>query len=431
MSSESLSADICYSSNTLERGNDIMAEEVSIEQPHEFEEQLHRLDMLCDRYAKKPLSGDIYMGAFAKALKSERHSADLYPVVKVLYDVHPEIKPNHAFGHVLRSFQDKILRNEDKYPGYPRGFESPDGWAEVMHELLADPDIAGEIEYDMHARETQSNIAERYKTFKVLMHLYAERFGKSPHVLDIGCSQNLGLKKIALNKRFRYVSLSNTNNLRDALTETSFNRLSNRKVMLGESYGVDLSIHNPAANKDWIKSNSFYPQDFLNSDLIREYDELEEQKVPNLDIVLCDLLTDGVQGLRTRNGGPIRRKYDFVISSTMEYQLTEDERERMNEIRLDLLGPNGIDIHQEFGHKDPLNPARHIISDEWFWSNNPYHTTLRDTNDESLEFQTVFESTHGRVREIKLGEGLLSLAGTQLTVAEALQKKTNIWAVFR
>ncbi len=113
----------------------------------------------------------------------------------------------------MRIAQKYALRDDwsedPKNPKFPEQFDDKQAWRKVYEWALDGGDREGEFCYDLRFRDVTSNIPQRYFTIpfavEVMRAVEPKRFEEPIRALDAGCSQNLGLRKLALNSPFSQV----------------------------------------------------------------------------------------------------------------------------------------------------------------------------------------------------------------------------------
>ena len=86
----------------------------------------------------------------------------------------PEMQPATALKTLERTYQADVLRYETD-SGYPNGF-TKERWLELFDAVEDDMIRAGLVWLTLQHRNLQSNVAERYKSIKLITGMIADRF---------------------------------------------------------------------------------------------------------------------------------------------------------------------------------------------------------------------------------------------------------------
>lgn len=396
---------------------------------YELQRFLSELDM----QAQNPPAGDEFIAAYSAAFKELltedlgiRRELSYYYAQRHIYD--KQYGPSYTHNKWLRAIQKQLMRNAEiqNYPS--EAWKQPGRWRAAITDILANDLVVEEFEYDVIHRETQSNVAERYKSFKLIMLMLRDRLGVEPSVLDIGCSQNHGLMKLATGFHFGKISAveldSEGRPHTDYEVSSKVNRLLKTRLILGPSVGVDaipLKIKKrnsiadefeiDPATREWVKACSFYPSELLDESLVHEYDMLDRIDSVNVGFEWLDIVD---KSLELGEGF-----FDAVTLSTVLYQASDQDRLRMQEVAKRYIKPDGIVIYQDFAVKDRDDPTRLHFHETWFNDRFPYHTLVYDPHNPE-ELQDIFGWENGRCTKMIAGLGRLVLNGTKITFSEYL-----------
>lgn len=369
---------------------------------------------------EKPPAGDERIAAFSAAMITELQDEETRDFIKDLFAHRKDIAPSYAANLLLRGFQKQLLRDADRFD-YPTSFDKTEPWRAAIREVLEDPVRSEELVLDMFIRDVQSNIAERYKSFKLIMQAMKSRIGERPKVMDIGCSQNQGLKKLALGRPFGEVEVVNDGE-GESIIDPNLTKKVNAELAkpfrIGTGLGIDIMPMNDPRVREWAKSCSFYPSELLDQELIDEYDLINQHdRVDNIGFDTYDFTSEALYRL---SHDQFRGNFDVITLSTVMYQMDEDERTRMADIVRRFLAPGGIVIYQDFGEVDKGDPTKLNYYKHWFLHKFSYTTAVLDTADPRDELQEIFRWENGRCQRMAMGLGSLSINGKLKTYPEII-----------
>jgi hypothetical protein len=316
--------------------------------------------------SERPPGSDRRIGAFSLAMLSIVKEPKPKSLVDAMTEKRPNVKSSFAANIILRAFQKQLIDT----PDYPQAYDEQEVWRESIHNLLGDESTYADIRQDLLERNPQSNVVERYKAFKIIMSLFGNRLGDSPRVLDIGCSRNHGLKKLALDFPFENVGYEGQQDKipNNALGSLIDNALGDQ-TPLYYGLGTDIIDLGNEATAKWAKSCSFYPSELLDKARVSEYDILDTQPVSNVEFKLGDFSKTGIPSL------PPEKQFDVITASTVLYQLEEKQREIARKLFRDYLSRNGIIIYQDFAQTDSKRKTL-LFKQNWFNAAYSYETIL-------------------------------------------------------
>lgn len=345
------------------------------------------------------------------------------------------IKAPFVFNSLLRFFQMKFL---EAYPDYPAAFDSPDRWFEGMSTYMDDPKSRDDFISHMHVfRNVNSNVSERYKAFKMLSLMKRDQLGDWPRILDVGCSQNLGLKRMAKTHAYPFEAIEvvgldlspdfepeeqaeneDTQLRREQYLTDAANYLLSQLTQIGPSTGVDLWPTRDPELAKWAKACSFYPSELLDEELVRSYEaiEAEDAAALNIDFVEADFTWPAEKLDKLI---PPEHQFDMVTFSTVMYQM-RDREQRFKAVQnaLKRVKPEGLVVIQDFLEMDPKGhisfPAR--WSDRLFL----YTTAVLDMANPDLDFQETFLWRNGRCGQLMLGVGRMAIGERIFSIGDAL-----------
>jgi SAM-dependent methyltransferase len=249
------------------------------------------------------------------------------------------------------------------------------------------------------------------------------RLSKFPLVLDVGCSQNHGLIKLASDSVWRrplFRPIAATRPLSsesvgaaaiepDALATHRLNALLGSSLTFGYGIGVDIApMHHPDVKK-WARSNSFYPKELLDIDRVEEYDTLDTIRPQNVSFMELDFLKPE-QAPYLHNPSDDWHGFQVVMMSTVLHQLSAEDRVTMLDVAKRCVRPDGIIVVQDFAHLDPADPSQLVFYERWNDEPYRYRTFIIDMQDPG-QLQEVFVWDSGRCRALQIGLGRLATGG--------------------
>lgn len=304
------------------------------------------------------------MGAFAGFARHAADNPNFEYYVKLVHDTHPGISPKIAFNLLLRGFQDDALSNE---PQYPFEHAKVDAWSRIFADISNDVIREGILEINLR-QHLLSNVSERYKTVPLLIHLMKDRFKHQPSVLDLGCSQMHGGKRLAFGADtnsglapFRGIELLDGRQLNKPLSQLATMVL-RQSVEYGHITGIDIRNIDDPAIKRFAKSCSFYPDELRNPEKVAAFDNLEALD-PNHERVAfyqADLTSDA-DAKKFRDQSPVK-KFDIIIFSTVLYQVSPAEQIAMKVSATNMLSDDGILIIQDAPDGDFTKKYNYVTS---------------------------------------------------------------------
>ena len=359
--------------------------------------------------ALTPPGGDKRIAAFCTAVAQELCRPQFRAVVERMFASRTGLSPSYAVNIMLRALQKQLLRSS--LYSYPLDYTEAATWQDEIVRVLDDPALLSEYSNDLMLAEVQSNVVERYKAFKLVMLLLRNTIGDMPSVLDVGCSRNLGLKKLALNLPFRPIRIAAPLRIRDTTLvalQDYLNGLLRQKVALSYGIGSDI-VHIDSINAAiWARSCSFYPAELLDLALVSEYDYLDHNAVYNVDFERGDFVSGGLTS-------PFEYEHTFAVVtvSTFMYQLSVADRERVRSTLRRYVASDGIIIYQDFA-KASEDQSSLTFEDHWFATHFPYRTLIEFASDPSRRLHELFRWDNGRCNNVILGQDFNAIVGNHL-----------------
>lgn len=369
---------------------------------------------------------DEHIASFSSAVRLEYAAGSQFRTLvnETLLSREDIRQPSLAANILLRVFQKQLLRRENKYPQthpYPGPYTSVLPWRRVIREMTS-PQASelAEIAYDLSNRLPQSNIVERYKSFSIILQLMHGVFDRKPNVLDVGCSQNLGLKRLALGSTafdtweilpFNPIAVSGVGGIHDKERKSRMlNTLLQYTYGVGDSTGVDIHPINDEDSKEWAKACSFYPQELLDQRLVTNYDLLDYVEPTRANIRFYQANFGSLTRADIRSINRDKHKFDMVTFSTVLNQVSEEERESMLDNARKLIKPHGLIVVQDFARLRSERALGLQFYDNWFGRPYRYRTFIADNSDDFQSLHEIMRWDNGRCNKLQLNRSIGRLA---------------------
>ncbi len=372
---------------------------------------------------------DAVMSAFAEAFSS---SLDANPRMQEtmgsVLQQRPGLRVPIVFNLAFRCAQKQEMKQGHKeftsrryLNNYPLGsYSTPEKWTEVLNRLL-DPDSPDhmDFDYDIHNRNLQSTKPQRYIGAVLLRALAVDRIGSNPFVIDVGCSQNLGLKQQALVGELSEILFFDTVKVvpsgidlgKDSSKWPEDERLSglvnslvqNSRPVIG-GIGIDIEHMKDIGNQEFAKACSFYPSELIDPGELEAYELLETMPVPSVGFYHEDFPNMDVGKFKDEtqieNAG-------LVTIFTMMNQLNKTGRRKtmakIEELaRVGVVQDDGIVAIEEFAQVNPKSKDQLVINPKGPRKSGEYRLFVRDLSEESGELHHVATFDNGRCNRIQL-----------------------------
>lgn len=380
------------------------------------EERKQRLGELLDANATLYTEIDAAnptLGAFALAAREALAQPKFQDLLGRVYRLHP-LRDEKFDAKLLERVFMADLRAYD--PSFPYDYRKPEVWLQRFSELELRSRMKRWRAFRANInRPVQSNIADRYKTVKLLAALLGPERWENPSHLDIGSSVLHGDLKLAYEQDGRYgFSFSPIEIAYDREREQTDYRateLANvalaATVNFGVMTGIDITNIDDPAVRRWARDCSFYPDELLDNEKVGEYERLDRldplhKRVGFLQGDFAQMDPRDILRLTPTDG------YDIITFSTVFYQVSREDQLKMRINAYNLLSPNGIIIIQDARDGDFSKPYN-------------YMTRVIDALAPSNPETPVIEWKSGRCKKAVAGMGKLSVSGTMLTLPDALE----------
>lgn len=390
-------------------------------EPHERLKQLETQLELNAYYYTETDPANLTLGYFAKAaLIALRNNPGrgFSSVVEHLLELRDDIDAPHAVKLLERGYQADLLEYDDTYP---HGYQTEVAWLQAFSNIDVDHDLLrwGVLANNVTIRPLQSNIAERYKTIKLLASFISDRFKKPISHLDIGSSVMHGDYKLLYEanpnspvKPFKSVEIVNSD--KDHTPDERLTKLANvalrQRVSFGHVMGVDITDITDPGVKRWAKSCSFYPDELLKQGEIADYNILDHLDPDHKKAHFFQGDFADLDRRKFTEASPLE-EWDLITFSTIFYQVSKQERLAMLVNASSILSENGLIIIQDArdgNFSKPFNYTTSVI-DATARHNNPEEPLLLWEN--------------GRCNRAALGKGRLIVNGESVPTDVALKER--------
>lgn len=370
-----------------------------------------------EQQVKSPAGGDAKIPDFAIATAALLHEdGDLHGAVVEAVDYRRrkgDTNPYYFVNVLLRVVQKQLLRHADAYQ-YPETFVRPDDWYAAMKSLInRNSDDYDDFRIDLMGRDVQSNIRQRMSGYVLAAALFPERFSGSLEVLDVGCSQNQGLKAFELPYQdievvgATYKRLVTSPRLLHVLSER-VNQLIADRSHAERKVGVDrVRIWNSRGERDkllqeWVRSCSFRPGELLDRLLVAHYDLIDQNETATgTEFAVADFTQPK---LDLSSAGVFERSFGLVGTSAVKYHLTPKQRAAMFRNELRYVRPDGLIVVQDFASIRKNHPGELSYPKDIYSKSYQMGMFVYDPLVPHFGFREYWRWQTGRCTRIWLGE---------------------------
>lgn len=333
---------------------------------------------------------------------------------ELIYDrlaIFPALTPENVALRIPKSSQAMAMAEDENFP---HGYETETAWRPLFERLVIDI----KDRTDAEARELSSfqatyfmnlmlpvasNVSDRGKLLKAAALLHGK---EEVSVIDIGCSLNHSLKRLALYEEggltYEPVDVVAPDGAVDPGQTAEFNHLTqDAPLKLAPSVGVDIfDASRDTLFLNWARSNSFYPAELLDTDRRERFERLAAARPPEVGYKFLDIASPQTE--------KFDRDFDVAYFSTMMYQLTAEEIATALENAHGLVKPDGLIMVQDFVDCQPGGEMSFYPKEDWQdWH---YSLWVKDMAAPEAGFRKYFTAETGRVKKIRLEPALGRLA---------------------
>jgi len=379
--------------------------------PYEVTRIYDELIQEYDHQGNSSETSDIRTAAFGRAMvrvsaMDEVREATM-SAIQLRIDRGVSNHPSQLASHTQRAVQKQLWERQDT-TYYPFPHDDEGIWVPQLEEMFTDPSI--HFDHMTRSREFSwfvgffnlvSNKYQRYSGIGAFSKAMEHELPELPTYLDIGASQNHGLKALAHNEKFDTVTVrkSEDGDIDYELTER-FNQAMNHPRRLGPSRGIDeYTERNFPGVTAWAESCSFYPSELLNPKLLERYRQLSALILDNVDLVAANASLPGMRF----NG---RLSYTIGLLFTVLDQQQPRTGKAMIENVID--NTDRYVFAQDFAEVSPNDPFDIRCVGDWFSAPYTYRLFGLDMHDQELGFQEVLRWKEPRCRTAVFGNSRLA-----------------------
>lgn len=260
---------------------------------------------------------------------------------------------SYAFNSLLRLFQMDHMDD----PDYP--YKRQRTWQTKLEEQLNDEDRLIKLGLDLNMWNVGSDVETRIAGPKLVAHSLRPELTESSdydyQILNVGSARDHSLAMLASNLALDHIEVDSTrlkSEHKAIKLEETINRLVNRRINIGNCYGVDLW---PLRDLEWsrfLQACRYYPSELSDSLKKERYNLLEsirdnDFRLHHTEADFGDLDKPRYQNGYLRGIGK-NDHYDMIIFSTSLYQNYPEKRRVMINNALRLLKNNGLIVVQDF-----------------------------------------------------------------------------------
>jgi SAM-dependent methyltransferase len=310
---------------------------------------------------------------------------DFADFISIIENERDDIDKYHLVNLLFRSTQNIVLSeySETDITKLNKG-----NWKRIYTNILKNNKHRETHMSHLLKRSTQTTVYQRYAGPKALMNLFFK--GEPINVLDIGCGLNIGLPGIEQDQKFK--------NIKDKTKSKKFSKWLGQKTNFRN--GISIDISDPKKSYDWALSCSFYPSEM--------HEKKETEKV--IKKLWRNTKTHFFQmdaNLLSEVNKEKNIKFDVIIASTIFYQLTPEERERIFTEIHKILKPGGLLILNDFVY---INKKLSWKTNWFKRKKSSYKTVVLFNRDTKLSRPYEFVTwDNGRCREVFEGNDYNSI----------------------
>lgn len=363
-----------------------------------------------------PPGQDLRVGAYARAMHWLVTTTDLMPGFEAAFQARIENGqnlPGSLISNIGRyALQKQFLPIADEI-GFPERHTRAREWLHSLGHFsrTASAKAQDTLNFDLRTRNNPRNVPARYKPVQLIRTAYKERFDHPLQVLDIGCSQNHGLKQLALqhvadttgrtaHERQRYdfaptTVVDEVGNVDQVLSE-HISQMTNSHDAYGPSLGVDMWPQPDEETRLWARSARL-TSEFLDVDKMAAYDELDSVDVPNVNYIDRNF-SRPEEAADIPDGAS-----DLVMFSTVLYQLNAEKRAAMLAHAKTKVHEDGLIIVQDHVELDPDAPDGLHFTSLWYGeAATGYRTLVLDMRRPEAGFEEFAHYNNGSLGQATL-----------------------------
>jgi hypothetical protein len=386
---------------------------------HEFYEQ-------CVYWEKRdePAMAALFSALFYESLVNPDLEAIMADVVSVRRLNNDDLSTSEVAGTWrVTLFDDQLQLGKE-----PQNFTKREQWQEPLNDLIRlvtnltpsieESERAERLQISLISESTGTNPFSRATPDELLMQALNQRFREGYHWLDIGTGM-VEIPNQVLQKQdfpFEPAKLYGSENLSPGVKEwtesakltKAAKRLLARDHLVQWCLAVDLvdpyrSEYTQKRSLASLRGSELADKTFMNT-----YLGLAAKQHPKLEYKTADLtLQHDTEKLRAELGDT---KFDIITMSTVQHQLSRQERRDMDRNALSLLAPGGILFKKDFLSVSPNQPHVQRFFKNWHQKGR-YRGFVYDPAHSDLGWQEFCRNYDSRCKDIVIGSGRIAVGG--------------------
>ncbi len=321
----------------------------------------------------------------------------------------------------------------------PQFFATREEWLEPIREVAnlvmsrelapSEDDRAERLSINLLSDSVGTNPFTRATPDELLMQSLRERFPDGYRWLDVG-SGMLEVPNQVLNKQqhpfprivmYRHHSPKDTHPrwIRDKVLTVVAKKLLVRDHLVNFCLAVDLTDPYRGDHAQKWSRGSLRGSELADPNFRNTYEDFAAKRHPKLEYKTADLTSDlETAALREQIGN---NKFDIVTMSTVQHQLSPQERFKMDSNAATLLAPGGLIIKKDFAWVSKSASQSMHFYKHWH-KNGRYRTFALDPSLPDLGWQEIFRARDSRCRELLVSTGKLAVNGSLVTISELMRE---------
>lgn len=336
-----------------------------------------------------PPGGDICISScYSSLLKLiENSDQSTIDIIKSTVSKRPHITSQYFVNLFFRAIQYIELYKRVNVIQYPIDLQTDRDWEEELLYILKH--YANTIKSLLVTKDTVTTVYQRYAGPQLLINALSD--GSPAVIADLGCGGNFGLPGMEMQVPFEQINdYSKKKEVTSWLYPTP-------EVAAG--FALDKENLQSVNAKKWQIACSFYPSELGKLANVSVFEEkiAAAEKTKFIQIDLCKTPKRVVYKVKPQS-------LDFIIISTVLYQLGSKQYEVFLQNAKHILKPSGTIIVQDFARKSQSNPQKLDFNTEWFTKDSWSYRTFILNQYINWEFKEMLQWSNGRCRYVRKGE---------------------------
>jgi hypothetical protein len=348
-----------------------------------------------------PPGGDKYIsdcyGACLELIEDSHEN--VIDIIQYALHYRPYISPQYFVNLFFRALQYielyKINNDSSGVHSYPVRLSTQKDWKKELVSIFEF--YADDIKYILKNKNTVTTVLQRYAGPQILINTFKNN--NSVTVADFGCGGNFGLPGMELELAYEKIDDHSPEGLATSMLYPA--------PTINKGLAFDTEDPHKEAAKEWRISCSFYPSEFskLAKTLVLEDEVAKARKTR---FTLYDL----TENTADEKGSLPKNCVDFVIISTMLYQLSPKDRESVLANAKRILTSEGLIVVQDFVIKDENTSSGLDFDTAWFSKYTWSYRTFVLGEMTGWKFKEALQWSNGRCRAVREGEDFQLIAET-------------------